>query len=108
LGDVVWVSVGLDLSWVLASSLRQKILKVLFEKREMQIMKLVTSVGSTYNDLNRNLLILEKEGIIINEYPVRVRQGKVRNIRLNRENPKTKLLLAALKSLDGENKTPLR
>jgi len=83
-------------------------LKVLFEKREMQIMKLVTSVGSTYNDLNRNLLILEKEGIIINEYPVRVRQGKVRIIRLNRENPKTKLLLAALKSLDGENKTPLR
>lgn len=108
MGDVVWVSVGLDLSKVLASSLRQKILKVLFEKREMQIMKLVTSVGSTYNDLNRNLLILEKEGIIINEYPVRVRQGKVRNIRLNRENPKTKLLLAALKSLDGENKTPLR
>lgn len=93
---------------MLASSLRQKILKVLFEKREMQIMKLVTSVGSTYNDLNRNLLILEKEGIIINEYPVRVRQGKVRIIRLNRENPKTKLLLAALKSLDGENKTPLR
>ena len=105
---VVLRGVGLDLSKVLASSLRQKILKVLSEKREMQVMKLVSSVGSTYNELNRNLLILEKEGIIINEYRVKVRHGKVRVIRLNRENSKTKLLLAALKTLDGENKTPLR
>lgn len=97
-----------DLSKVFASSLRQKILKVLWEKRELQVMKLVSSVGSTYNELNRNLLILEKEGIIINEYPVKVRHGKVRIIRLNRENPKTKLLLATLKTLDGENRTPLR
>ncbi len=108
LGDIFWLGVGLDLNRVLASSLRQKILKVLFEKREMQVMKLVSSVGSTYNELNRNLLILEKEGIIINEYPVKIRHGKVRIIRLNRENPKTKLLLAALKTLDCENKTPLR
>jgi predicted transcriptional regulator len=98
------VGVGLDLSRVLASSLRQKILRVLFEKREMQVMKLVTSVGSTYNEVNRNLLILEKEGIIINEYPVKVRHGKVRIIRLNRENPKTQLLLAALKTLDSEKR----
>jgi predicted transcriptional regulator len=96
--------VWLDLSKVLASSLRQKILKVLSEKRDLQVMKLVSSVGSTYNELNRNLLILEKEGIIINEYPVKVRHGKVRIIRLNRENSKTKLLLAALKTLDSENK----
>jgi predicted transcriptional regulator len=88
--------VCLDLSKVFASSLRQKILKVLSEKREMQVMKLVSNVGSTYNELNRNLLILEKESIIINEYRVKVRHGKVRVIRLNRENSKTKLLLAAL------------
>jgi predicted transcriptional regulator len=94
--------VCLDLSKVLASSLRQKILKVLSEKREMQVMKLVSSVGSTYNELNRNLLILEKEGIIINEYPVKVRHGKVRIIRLNKENSKTQVLLKVMKTLDQE------
>jgi predicted transcriptional regulator len=96
----------LELRKLLASSLRQNILKVLSEKREIQVMKLVSSVGSTYNELNRNLSILEKEGIIINEYRVKVRHGKVRMIRLNRDNSKTKLLLEALKTLDSESKPP--
>lgn len=96
----------MDLRKLLASSLRQNILKVLSEKREIQVMKLVSSVGSTYNELNRNLSILEKEGIIINEYRAKVRHGKVRMIRLNRDNSKTKLLLEALKTLDSENKPP--
>jgi ribosomal protein L15E len=50
-------------------------------------------VGSTYNENNRNLQILEKEGLIINDYPVKVRHGRVRVIRLNKENPKTQTLL---------------
>ncbi len=66
-------------------------------------MKLVSSVGSTYNELNRNLLILEKEGLIINEYQVKVRRGKVRVIRLNKDNPKTQVLLKVLKTLEQEN-----
>ena len=94
---------GLDLRRVIASSVRQKILKVLSEKLELQVMKLVSSVGSTYNGLNRNLLILEKEEIIINEYRVKVRHGKVRVIRLNKDNPKTQVLLKVLKTLDQEN-----
>jgi predicted transcriptional regulator len=93
----------LDLRKVMASSLRQNMLKVLSEKREMQVMKLVSSTGSTYNELNRNLSILEKEGLIINEYPQRVRRGKVRIIRLNKENPKTQALLRALKMLEQES-----
>jgi hypothetical protein len=44
----------------MASSLRQNMLKVLSEKREMQVMKLVSSTGSTYNELNRNLSIWKK------------------------------------------------
>lgn len=92
-----------DLRKVLASSVRQNILKVLSEKRELQVMKLVSNVGSTYNELNRNLLILEKEGLIINEYPTKVRHGKIRIIRLNKENPKTQVLLKVLKTLDQEN-----
>ena len=65
-------------------------------------MKLASNVGTTYNELNRNLLILEKEGIIINEYRVKVRRGKVRILRLNKENPKTEVLISALKMLDQE------
>lgn len=92
----------LDLCKVLASSLRQKILRELSKTREIRIMKLVSKVNTTYNELNRNLKLLDKEGIITEEYQIKVRQGKVRVIRLNRDNPKTKLLVDALKTLDNE------
>ena len=74
-------------------------LRELSKTREIRVMKLVSMLGTTYNDLNRNLLILEKEGIIINEYRVKVKHGKVRVITLNRDSPKTKILLAALQTL---------
>ncbi|MCW4003970.1 MAG: hypothetical protein NWE95_08690 [Candidatus Bathyarchaeota archaeon] len=90
----------MDLRVVIASSVRQKILKVLAQKHELQVMKLASNVGTTYNELNRNLLILEKEGIIINEYRVKVRRGKVRVLRLNRDNPKTDVLIKVLKTLE--------
>ena len=96
----------MDLRKVLASTLRQNILKELSETREIRVMKLVDAVNSTYNELNRNLEILEKEGIITNDYRVKVKHGKVRVIRLNRDNPKTKILLQALKMLDNENNIP--
>jgi predicted transcriptional regulator len=89
----------MDLKKLLASTLRQKIIKTLSEHHEMQVMRLVNATGTTYNELNRNLQILEKEGIITNEYPIRVRHGKVRIIRLNKESPKTQLLLKVLKTL---------
>jgi hypothetical protein len=99
----------MDLRKLLASTQRQNIIKTLAEHREMQVMRLVSTTGSTYNELNRNLLILEKEGIITNEYPVKMRRGKVRVIRLNKENPKTQVLLKVIKTLEqtinGE-KTP--
>jgi predicted transcriptional regulator len=92
----------LDLRKVLASSVRQNILKVLAEKRELQVMKLVSCVGSTYNELNRNLLILKNEELIIDEYRVKVRHGRVRVIQLNKDNPKTQLLIKVLKALEQE------
>jgi predicted RNA-binding Zn-ribbon protein involved in translation (DUF1610 family) len=92
----------LEPSKLLASSLRQNILRVLSQNREMRVMKLVSCTGTTYNELNRNLLILEKEGIIIDEYRVKVRHGRVRVIRLNKDNPKTQLLLQVIKTLDQE------
>ena len=92
----------MDLRKVLASTLRQNILKELSKSREIHVMKLVNAVSSTYNELNRNLEILEKEGIVTDYYRVKVKHGKIRVIALNRDNPKTKILIAALKTLDSE------
>ena len=97
------VVICLDLRKVIASSLRQKILKELSETQEIRVMQLVSRVNSTYNELNRNLEILEKDGIITNDCRVKVKHGKVRVIRLNRDNPKTEILLKAMKMLDEEN-----
>ncbi len=77
-------------------------LRELSMTEEIRIMELVRRVGSTYNEVNRNLGILEEMGIIFNEYPVKVKHGKIRVIKLNRESPKTKVLLQALKMLDNQ------
>lgn len=58
------------------------------------MMDLVRKVNSTYIQVNRNLGILEKEGIVKSK-----RYGRVRMIRLNRENPKTEAILKALEIL---------
>jgi DNA-binding transcriptional ArsR family regulator len=87
----------LELKKLLASSLRQKILKSLSERKEINVMGLVRRINSTYNEVNRNLTILEREGIITD-----ARCGRMRLIRLNRENPKTVLLLQVLKQLEYE------
>jgi hypothetical protein len=55
-------------------------------------MKLVRTVNSTYNEVDRNLRILEREGIITQRYA-----GRKRIIRLNFKNEKTLVLLKLLK-----------
>jgi predicted transcriptional regulator len=92
----------LDLNKLLASSGRQKLLKELAKCKELNVMALVSRLNSPYNEVNRNLMILETEGIIINDYRKRVRRGKVRIIILNRENHKTKILLNVLQMLDND------
>jgi predicted transcriptional regulator len=69
-------------------------LRVLSRKR-LNGMELVRKVNSTYNQVNSNLQILREEGIIFDE-----RFGRMRVIRLNKENPKTMVLLQALKILE--------
>ncbi|MCW4047905.1 MAG: winged helix-turn-helix domain-containing protein [Candidatus Bathyarchaeota archaeon] len=85
----------MDLDMILASSCRRKILKVLSEIGRANVMELVRRVNSTYSQVNPNLQILREEGIIFDE-----RFGRMRTIRLNRENPKTARLLQALKILE--------
>jgi DNA-binding transcriptional ArsR family regulator len=89
-------NITLNLNKILSSSCRRKILKTLSEKKGITIMKLVTIVNSTYNEVDRNLRILEGEGII-NQRHV----GRRRIIRLNLKNEKTLVTLKLLKLLNG-------
>jgi DNA-binding transcriptional ArsR family regulator len=84
----------MELKKLLASSCRQKILEELAKCKEINIMSLVCRINSTYNEVNRNLKILERECIIVNS-----RCGRMRLVKLNRENPETVLLLQVLKQL---------
>ena len=90
----------MNLERLLASSYRQKILKELSKVKQIHIMGLVRNINGTYNEVNRNLKILEKEEIITDQHV-----GRRRVIGLNRENPKTTILLKALKLLSTQTKT---
>ena len=81
---------------ILRSSCRQRILKALSEKKEVNMMKLVRIVNSTYNEVNRNLRILEGAGLITQQ---RIRRKRI--IRLKLENKKTLAVLKALKILEA-------
>jgi predicted transcriptional regulator len=85
----------MDLDVILASSCRRRILRVLWRIGRANVMELVRKVNSTYSQVNPNLQILQREGIISDE-----RFGRRRMIRLNKENPKTAVLLQALKLLE--------
>lgn len=90
----------MNLERLLTSSCRQKILKELSRVKKIHIMGLVRNINSTYIEVNRNIKILEKEGIVTDQ-----RVGRMRMLRLNHENPKTKTLLQALQILNTQNKT---
>lgn len=62
------------------------------------MMELVCRVDAKYNEVNRNLKILEHEGIIINEYQNKPKHHKMRSIKLI-ENERTQKLRTALKIL---------
>lgn len=55
-------------------------------------MKLVRTVNGTFNEVDRNLRILEGEGIVTQRYA-----GRKRFIRLNFKNERTLVLLKLLK-----------
>ena len=84
----------MDLRRLMASSCRQKILETLSRLGQTHMMDLVRKVNSTYTQVNRNLKILQQEDIVESEY-----YGRMRVIKLNRENPKTEVLLKALRML---------
>lgn len=85
----------MNLKKLLASSCRQKIIVYLSYVGKTNIMKLVGKIHSRYNETNRNIQILENEGIVRS-----YRVGHQRIIALNYANKKTILLLEALTILD--------
>jgi hypothetical protein len=60
-------------------------------------MDLVRKVNSTYGQVDRNVQILEKEGVVIDRSV-----GRMRMIKLNSDNPKTAILLKALRMLKNQ------
>lgn len=90
--------INVNLERIIASSCRRKIIRVLWKHGGTNIMDLVRKVNSTYSQVNLNLQGLEKEDIIIEQ-----RLDRLRMIKLNHENPKTVLLLKALKILNSSD-----
>lgn len=86
---------GFPAGKIVASSCRQKIIKILFQKKEIGIMKLINLANGTYNEINRNILILERHGIIVER-----RQKRQRLLSLNLKNAKTSKLIEIIKIID--------
>jgi hypothetical protein len=86
---------SLRLEQIIASSCRQKILMALSKTKKTHVTNLVRIINSTYNQVDRNLRILDKEGGIKTTH-----YAHVRIIALDLENPKTLILLKALEMLD--------
>jgi DNA-binding transcriptional ArsR family regulator len=86
----------MDLEHLLSSACRRKIIKALAENGELNVMKLILKIRGKYPQVNASLQILQKEGIVLDRH-----YGRIRLIKLNRENSNTKLLLEALKILDS-------
>jgi predicted transcriptional regulator len=91
----------MDLETLMASACRRKILRVLSRRGRTNVMAIVREVNSTYNQVNSNLQILQKEGIIFDEY-----FGRMRVVRLNWENSRTRRLFQELKILDTPEDKP--
>lgn len=85
----------MELESVLASSCRRKILRTLSKQEQILMMDLVRAVNSTYNEVDRNIDILEQEELIIQR-----RSGHRRIIQLNFKNEKTLIILKILKILE--------
>ncbi len=59
----------LDREKVLASKCRQKILRTLARNSQVRIMQLVRETGFSYNEVDRNLHVLEESGAYLSATP---------------------------------------
>ena len=88
----------MDLTELLSSACRRKIIEYLAENGSTNIMQLILGIRGKYPQTNAELQVLQKEGIVIYQHV-----GRMRIVKLNKENPKTILLLQALKILHSKD-----
>ncbi len=84
----------MKLEQIIASTCRQKILLALSKVKKTHVTNLVRMTNSTYNEVRRNIEIMEKEGIISIQ-----RYGNMKIVQLELNNTKTAKLLKALQTL---------
>jgi predicted transcriptional regulator len=100
-GEERWGQKEVELNRILASFCRQKILLELAKHKELSVMALVRKANSTYDEVNRNVKVLEREGIVMEQHV-----GRMRFIKLNTQNKNTKVLLDALKRIEQAKNPP--
>jgi|WetSurMetagenome_2_1015567.scaffolds.fasta_scaffold78340_2 hypothetical protein len=88
----------MDLADLLSSACRRKIIKYLAENGSTNIMRLIFGINSKYPQVNSEILFLQRENIILDQHI-----GRMRIIKLNKENAGTLQILEALKILTGKN-----
>jgi len=89
--------VSLDLTDLLSSGCRRKIIVYLAANGSTNVMQLILGIRGKYPQTNAELATLQKEDIIIDQHV-----GRMRIIKLNKENPRTALILQALKLLSDK------
>ena len=90
----------LELEEIVSSGCRRKIICYLSDYGATYVMALILGIRGKYSQTNAELQRLEREGIIVDS-----RVGRMREIRLNKENPKTRIILQALKTLHSKYET---
>jgi DeoR/GlpR family transcriptional regulator of sugar metabolism len=88
----------MKLKQIIASSCRQKILEALSKVEKTHVTQLVRMINSTYNEVRRNLEILQAEGIV-----KFTSCGNMKIVQLERNNAKTQKLLTAIRTLQPDD-----
>jgi len=83
---------------VFSSRLRMKILKILFNVRELNVSEIARSLKINYISATKHLKILEDEGILQHKM-----FGRIRLYRVNEQSPKTKALQNLIDTWEHQN-----
>jgi DNA-binding transcriptional ArsR family regulator len=83
---------------VFSSRLRIKILKILFNVRELNVSEIARRLKINYISASKHLKILEDEGILQHKM-----FGRIRLYRVNEQSPKTKALQNLIDAWEQQN-----
>jgi len=84
---------------VFSSKLRVKILKILAQVGELNVSEIARRLGVNYKTTNKNLKILEDEGIIQHKV-----FGRIRLYRFNERSPKARAVQNFMEAWEHANK----